>query len=153
MSQGKLEVFPRRNSATYLAKLLSFRTFFAIADACLFTGIYEVTTTNDPSLHPLLRILSTAGNFVNTATLGMIIFILPFGLGGLGAGYATEHDPTMKGRSAAIGFVSGAILGYFVLFATVAFSPSLLAAALGALAGFACGLVASSTKIVRGTGG
>lgn len=113
MSYCKMEEFPRSTSATYIAKLLSFCTILAIAAACVSVGLAEVDTIEDPINEPILRVLSSASNFIGTTIYGMIIFFLPFGLGGMGAGYLIEQDRNMKNRTTAIGFVSGALLGYF----------------------------------------
>ncbi|MGI0037013.1 MAG: hypothetical protein ACRD99_01485, partial [Nitrososphaera sp.] len=52
----------------------------------------------------------------------------------------------MKSRTSAIGFVSGALFGYCALFGVVAYSPTFISAASGALAGCVVGIIASSIR-------
>lgn len=149
MSLCKLEIFPDETSGVYIVKLVAFTVIFAIVAACFSAGLAEVLNAAEPVPDPFLQILTTTGNFVGVAILGMAIFILPFGLGGMAFGYVIESNREKKSRTVGIGFVAGALVGFLVLFAIlipIYRSSLVVGAAFGALAGFAGGIVLSSTR-------
>ena len=147
----KLELFPEMTSASYLGKLMTFPIVFSIIVACFSVGITDAFNNASSEVDTLQRLSSAAGNFVGTAVYGMLIFILPFGLGGLGVGYVTECEGHRKNRTAGLGFVSGVFLGFVILFgfivAPFSSNPTIVAAGFGAVAGFVLGIIVSSTQL------
>ncbi|HJS81648.1 MAG TPA: hypothetical protein VJ742_02310 [Nitrososphaera sp.] len=147
----KLELFPQTTSVTYLRKLMTFPIVLSIIMACFSVGITDAFNNVSSEVDTLQRLSSTTGNFVGPAVYGMMIFILPFGLGGLGVGYVIEHEGHRKNRAAGVGFVSGVFLGFVILFefivAPFSSNPTIVAAGFGAVAGFVLGIIVSSTQL------
>jgi hypothetical protein len=148
MPQCKLEVFPKHDLVIYVGKLVAFSVILSILAASFSAGFTDPLNLTATESDGFARGLEAAGNFVPVAVLGMILFIFPFSLGGMGFGYLIEGNPHVKVRTAAIGYVAGAVIGFAVLSAVfvVPFaSPASVAAVLGAIAGFAGGIVLGST--------
>ncbi len=152
----RLELFPQNASSIYLAKLIFFSTVLSLTFACVGVGVFEELNF-DASAAPASDsvFLSAAVNFIGVAIYGMLLFILPLGLGATGFGYIIEEDPTRKTQFASIGFAAGGLLGFFLLFGLIilpSYSTTFASAGAGAFVGFLAGIFASSLSTIKWSG-